>query len=255
MTFTYFAASDTGRYRDKNEDSYICNQKEKLFLVADGIGGQSSGEIASKTAIRNIEEFVIRSRSEDITWPIPYKKELSLEQNRLFAAATLANQHLRGLARQNPAMRGMGTTLVGFIIEDNRLAVINIGDSRLYRIRNGQIEQITRDHTIAGAKERMGLLTREEASTDPQKHILTSALGIEAMENIKVDLFSSKIFVKDLCLICSDGLHDMVCDEEILETIFSIENRSLEVIGHSLIEKANLAGGKDNITVILVLFN
>lgn len=255
MQFTYFGTSDTGHHRTKNEDSYVCNPKEKLFLVADGIGGQASGEVASKMAIRTIEEFVVRSRSEDITWPIPYRQKLSLGQNRLLATATLANQKIRRLANQNPSMKGMGTTLVGFIIEGDQLAVINIGDSRLYRIRDGQIEQITQDHTLTGVKERMGLLTREEASNDPQKHILMSALGIEVMDSIIVDFFSTKILEKDLYLICSDGLHDMLDDKEILETINSIENKSLENAGHSLIKKANLAGGRDNITVILISFN
>lgn len=255
MQITYYGTSDTGRSRTRNEDCYLCNQEEKLFLVADGIGGHVSGEIASKMAISNIEEFVVRSRTEDITWPIPYRRELSLEQNRLLAGATLANHKIRGLANQNPLMKGMGTTLVGFLIEGNLLAVINIGDSRLYRIRDYHIEQITHDHTVAGVMERMGLLTKEEASYNPQKHILTSALGIEPFDNIKVDLFPAEICARDLFLLCSDGLYDMLGDDEILEAICSVEAESLEKAGNALIERANLAGGKDNITIILISFN
>jgi serine/threonine protein phosphatase PrpC len=255
MQFTYYATSDTGRSRTQNEDCYLCNPEHNLFLVADGIGGHASGEIASKMAISDIEEFVIRSRVEDITWPIPYRKELSLEQNRLLAAATLANQKIRGLVSQNPSMKGMGTTLVGCIIEGNLLAVINIGDSRIYRIRDDHIEQITKDHTVAGVMERMGLLTKEEASYNPQKHILTSALGIEPLKNIKVDLFPAEICTKDLFLLCSDGLYDMLGEEEIVEAIKSFKGKSLEKAGHTLIERANLAGGKDNITIILISFN
>ena len=255
MEFTYYGASDTGRSRTRNEDCYLCNPEEKLFLVADGIGGHVSGEIASKMAISNIEEFVVRSRSEDITWPVPYRRELSLEQNRLLAGATLANHKIRGLASQNPLMKGMGTTLVGFLIEGNLLAVINIGDSRLYRIRDDHIEQITQDHTVAGIMERMGLLTKEEASYNPQKHILTSALGIEPLENIKVDLFPAEICAKDLFLLCSDGLYDMLGDEEILEAINSAKDKTLEKAVITLMERANRAGGKDNITIILISFN
>jgi serine/threonine protein phosphatase PrpC len=255
MQFIYYGTSDTGRTRTQNEDCYLCNPDERLFLVADGIGGQSWGEIASKMAISNIEEFVIRSRSEDITWPIPYRKELSLEQNRLLAGATVANQKIRELANQKPLMKGMGTTLVGCIIEGNLLAIINIGDSRLYRIRDDRIEQITKDHTVAGVMERMGLLTKEEASGNPQKHILTSALGIEPLSAIKVDVFPAEIREKDLYLFCSDGLYDMLGDDEILETINSLKSESLEKAGTSLLERANLAGGRDNITVILILFN
>jgi PPM family protein phosphatase len=254
MQFTYYGTSDRGLSRSKNEDCYLCNPEQKLFLVADGIGGHSGGEIASQMAISNIEEFVIRSRSEDLTWPIPYRKELSLEQNRLLAAATVANQKIRGLASQNPSIEGMGTTLVGITIEGNLLAVINIGDSRLYSIRDNHIEQITKDHTVAGVMERMGLLTKEEASYNPQKHILTSALGIEPFANIKVDIFPTEIRAKDLFLLCSDGLYDMLDDAEILEAIRPVRAESLKKAGISLIERANLAGGKDNSTVILLFF-
>jgi serine/threonine protein phosphatase PrpC len=255
MQFTYYATSDTGLVRTQNEDCYLCNPEHKLFLVADGIGGHASGEIASKMAISDIEEFVVRSRSEEITWPIPYRKELSPEQNRLLAAATAANHKIRGFVSENPFMKGMGTTLVGCIIEGNLLAVINIGDSRLYRIRDDHIEQITKDHTVAGIMERMGLLTKEEASSNPQKHILTSALGVEPLKDINVDLFPAEICTRDLFLLCSDGLYDMLSEEEIVEAINSFKGKSLEKAGRALIERANLAGGKDNITIILISFN
>ena len=253
MQFTFFGASDIGSHRKHNEDSYLCNPEEKLFLVADGIGGQASGEIASKEAIRSIEEFVINSRSEDMTWPT-YRNDLSLEQNRLFAAATQANYSIRGLADQNPSMKGMGTTLVGAIIEGDRLAIINIGDSRLYRIRDAQIEQITQDHTLVGEQERRGLLTKEEASKHPRKHILTSALGIGGIKDIRIDTPLCEILEKDLYLICSDGLNDMLDDKEILTTINFFKDKTLEKMGLSLIQQANLAGGKDNITLILLSF-
>jgi serine/threonine protein phosphatase PrpC len=253
MQLTSFGASDTGRNRKINEDSYLCNPKEKLFLVADGLGGQASGEIASKEAIKSIEEFVVMSRSEDITWPT-YDNKLSLEQNRLLAAVTQAHYKIKELANQNPLMGGMGTTLVGIIIEGDHLAVVNIGDSRLYMIRDGQIKQITQDHTLVGEQERMGLLTKEEASSHPQRHILTSAIGIGAIQDIKIDHFLIEILEKDLYLICSDGLSDMLSDEEILAKINPLENKSIEKIGLSLIQKANLAGGRDNITLILLSF-
>ncbi len=253
MQFTFFGASDTGRNRKNNEDSYLCNPKEKLFLVADGIGGQASGEIASKEAIKSIEEFVVISRSEDITWPT-YNNELSFEQNRLLAAVTQAHYKIHEVADQNLSMKGMGTTLVGVIIEGDHLAVVNIGDSRLYRIRDGQIKQITQDHTLVGEQERRGLLTKEEATNHPQKHILTSALGIGSIQDIKIDHFLVEILEKDLYLLCSDGFSDMLSDEEILAKINPLENKSIERIGPHLIQQANLAGGRDNITVILLSF-
>lgn len=254
MQFTFFGTSDTGRHRKHNEDSYLCNPKEKLFLLADGLGGQPSGEMASNLAVRSIEEFVIHSRSEDITWPIPYRKELSLGQNRLLAGATLANYRIRELANQSPSMKGMGTTLVGAIIDGDHLAIINIGDSRLYRIRNGQIEQITQDHTLVAEQERVGLLSKEEASNHPRKHILTSSLGIGVIKDIRMDTSLIEILKKDLYLMCSDGLNDMIGDKEILTTINFFENKPLDKIGLSLIQQANLAGGRDNITIILLFF-
>jgi len=254
MQFAFFGTSDTGRHRKHNEDSYLCNPQEKLFLIADGIGGQAAGETASSLAIRNVEEFVVRSRVEDITWPIPYRKEFTLEQNNLLAGTTLANRKVRELANQNPLMKGMGTTLVGVVIKGNQLAVLNIGDSRLYRIRAKEIEQITQDHTIAGEQEKMGLLTKEEASHHPQKHILTSALGIEAAENLRMDLSLVDIEKKDLYLMCSDGLSDMLNDKEILAAINSSKKKSLEKMSLSLMQQANRAGGRDNITIILLSF-
>jgi len=254
MQFTFLGTSDIGRNRSHNEDWYLCNPEEKLFLVADGIGGQASGEMASKEAIRGIEEFVVRSRSEDLTWPIAFRKDLSLEQNRLLAAATLANHRIHELANQNPSMEGMGTTLVGVIIEGDRLALVNIGDSRLYRIRDGQIQQITQDHTLVAEQEKMGLLSKEEACKHPQKHILTSALGIWAIENIRIDISLVDILEKDLYLLCSDGLNDMIADKEILTTVSFFEKSSLEKIAPALIQRANLAGGRDNITAILLFF-
>jgi len=254
MQFAFFGTSDTGRHRKHNEDSYLCNPQEKLFLIADGIGGQAAGETASSLAIRNVEEFIVRSRVEDITWPIPYRKEFTLEQNSLLAGTTLANRKVRELANQNPLMKGMGTTLVGVVIKGNQLAVLNIGDSRLYRIRAKEIEQITQDHTIAGEQEKMGLLTKEEASHHPQKHILTSALGIEAAENLRMDLSLVDIEKKDLYLMCSDGLSDMLSDKEILAAINSSKKKSLEKMSLSLMQQANRAGGRDNITIILLSF-
>ena len=254
MRSTFFATSDIGQHRTNNEDSYLCNSKEQLFLVADGMGGQASGEIASKIAIRSAEEFIVRSRQEDITWPIPYRKDFTLEQNRLHAAAAHANEKIRNFSSENFSMKGMGTTLVGVTIERDHLAIVNVGDSRLYRIRDEQIDQITHDHNLAWEQERMGLLTKEEAWNHPQRHILTSALGIEVIENIRIDLASIEIHEKDLYLMCSDGLNDMLSDEEILKSIGSTESKSLEHVAHCLIQDANRAGGRDNITVILLSF-
>ena len=253
MPLDYFGHSDVGRHRKQNEDSYLCNPEENLFLLADGIGGQVGGEIASKIALEAAEEFIVLTKSEDITWPLPYIKEYTMEQNRLLAAATQANRKILQLANENPSLKGMGTTLVGAHIKQNNLIVINIGDSRLYRIRSGEIIQITEDHTLVGEQQRSGLITKEEAAIHPHKHILTSALGIGPIQDIRIDLSIDEIFKKDLYLICSDGLSDMLNDRKILKIINTADG-SLEKSGLSLIREANAAGGRDNITVILLYF-
>lgn len=253
MEFKSFGFSDLGRARDHNEDNYLCNDEERLFLVADGMGGHASGETASQLAVSSVEEFVIRSRSEDIEWPIEYNKDLSSEQNRLLAGVTLANRRIIEFASQDDSLKGMGTTLTGVTTEEDYLAIVNVGDSRLYRVRNEEIEQITQDHSLVGQQEREGLITKEEARQHPKRHILTSALGV-IDRKLKIDVSRIEIREKDLYLLCSDGLHNMLEDSEILANIRSIGDGSLYKIGLSLVLKANLAGGLDNITVVLLSF-
>lgn len=252
MEFKSFGFSDVGKTHEHNEDSYLRNDKEGLFVVADGMGGHVSGEMASQLAVGSVEEFVTRSRSEGIDFSGEYRKDLSTEQNRLLAATRAANRRIREEADRNPAKRGMGTTLIGVILEDTQLAVVNVGDSRLYRIRNGSMKQVTDDHTLVAEQQRLGRLTKDEARRHPQRHILTSALGIS--ERPRIDLYRAKVIPNDLYLICSDGLNDMLDDEEILTIIHSIKDKSLYKIGLSLVLQATLAGGLDNITVILLSF-
>lgn len=254
MQFKSFGFSDPGRTRGLNEDSYLCNAKERLFLVADGMGGHSSGDRASKTVVESTEDYVIRSRSEDKTWPLmEFHAELTPNQNRLLGALISANRQLINMGKKDLSLKGMGTTLVGAIIdEEKRLAIVNAGDSRLYGIREGKIKQYTTDHTLVGEEQREGRLSKEDARRHPQRHILTSGLGID--QKPRIDSFLVDIEPKDLFLLCSDGLHDMLEDGEILEIISSIQDRSLYKIGLSLVLKANLAGGLDNITVVLFSF-
>jgi len=256
MEFKSFGFSDTGRIHNHNEDSFLCNEDERIFLVADGMGGREYGETASKLAIDSVEEFIITSRAEkDIEWPIEYREDLSLEQNRILAATFFGDLRIQEVGKQNPSMKGLGTTLIGSVIEgEDNLAVVNVGDSRLYRIRDEKIEQLTKDHTLVGQQERNGVLTREEARKHPQKHILTSALG-HLNSSSKIDIFITGIMPRDLYLICSDGLYTMIDDDKILEIINSIKDRSLYKIGLKLVLEANLAGGLDNITTVLLSFN
>jgi protein phosphatase len=203
--------------------------------------------------VTRTEAFIKRSRG-DIKRETPLRRTLTEGQNLLLSAVAYANQEILAMAGQNPDMDGMGTTLVGLLLEpDGHMAVVNIGDSRLYLIRDSEIRQITKDHTLVGEQERRGILTREEARKHPQRHILTRALGTG--ENLRVDVHREKPEGQDLVLICSDGLHDMLDDSEILRIVKSIGDGSLYKIGMSLVLNANLAGGMDNITVVLISFS
>jgi protein phosphatase len=195
-------------------------------------------------------DFVIRSRSRGGIAGCP-QKDLTPEQSRP-AAVTLANRRIT-TSSDSSFMKRMGTTLVGALIEGEHLAIVNVGDSRAYRIRAGQIEQITADHSFVGEQQKSCLISREEARAHPQRNILTSALGLG--ENPQVDLYWSHVAPGDLYLLCSDGLHAALSDEEILEIILSIPDRALFKIGLSLVLKANLAGGRDDTTIILIAFS
>jgi len=253
MDFKSFGFSDPGKINKNNEDSFLCNNNEGLFLVADGMGGHASGETASKLAVETVNEFVIASRANEVTWPIPYRKDLSIETNRLLAGTYLGNLKIKEASEKNPSMKGMGTTVSGAIIDGEDLSVINVGDSRVYRIRDKIIEQITIDHSLAREHARNGIISEEEIGEHPLRHILTRALG-HINTSLKIDIFKSGIAKKDMYLICSDGLYNMVKENKMLTIIESVQDKSLYKIGLSLVLEANLAGGTDNITVVLLFF-
>ncbi len=252
MELQSFGFSDAGKRRDHNEDSYLCNDAERLYLVADGMGGHASGETASRMAVDCIEEFIGQSRMGPVSWPVKARKGLTPEQNRLYAGTFLANLRILQATKDRPELDGMGTTLTGLLVEEEHLAVTNVGDSRLYKIRDGELDQLTVDHTYVGEMVRKGRLTPEEARKHPQRHILTNALGIQG--DIRIDVSRSDIMGDDLFLICSDGLYDMLEDKQIEGILRTHRENSLFKIGLSLVLEANLAGGLDNITVVLLLF-
>jgi serine/threonine protein phosphatase PrpC len=254
MDFKVFGLSDKGKIRDNNQDSFLLNEPEKLFLVADGLGGRASGDIASELAVKNFEAFMIESHEEKIKWPIKKRSSLSIEENRLLAAAVVSNHKIKSKGKKDPSLNGMGAALLGVKINDDHLAVINIGDCRLYRIRDNAITQLTKDQTLVGEEERRGHITKEEAEKHPKKHILSSALG-HLGKRSKMGLFQTDIQEKDLFLLCTDGLYGMIDDNNILSIINDIREKSLYQIGITLVLKANLAGGIDNITIVLLSFD
>lgn len=222
--------TDTGRQRNANEDSLFT--KAPLFVVADGMGGAQAGEVASKAAVESFPQDLPAAPPEQV-----------LEQT-----IAGANRTIHELARKDPSLAGMGTTTTAAIVdlEAEEVAIGHVGDSRAYRFRNGKFEQLTRDHSLVEEMRRKGQLTDEQAEDHPQRSIITRALGPEP--EVQVDLQTVPAQAGDVFLICSDGLTTMLDDE----TIARILSRatSLDAAVRALVDEANRAGGRDNITVV-----
>ena len=176
-----------------------------------------------------------------------------MEENRFLAAVSLANWNIYNEMLRSPRSTPMGTTLVGLLVDGDKVILVNIGDSRAYRIRNRQIEQLTEDHSLVMEEVKKGNITPEQARRHPQRHVINRALGI--FDSPEVDITTLEIQPEDLYLLCSDGLSDMLLDEEILFLVQSHERKTLNELGEALIHLANSRGGKDNITVVLVAFS
>jgi len=228
-----YGLSDTGRQRQVNEDSLLL--ESPLFAVADGMGGAKAGEVASKIAASVLQSGEVKAAtaSEDLR-----------------TLALLANKRINSQARISPEQDGMGTTLTGVYIDKQQesATVVHVGDSRIYLFRSGQLRRITEDHSLVEELIRRGQLTAEEAEVHPQRSIITRALGPEP--EVQVDVVTVDIQKGDLLLLCSDGLTTMLSDLEITSTLQ--QGGSVKTIAQALVDSANKAGGRDNITVALV---
>jgi len=245
----YAAKTDVGMKRTHNEDYFALIEDEQLFMVADGMGGHASGEVASKLAAEVMGEFYRHSKDQDATWPYRYDHNLSYVENRLVASIRLANAKIHGSATKNPQLRGMGTTLVSFIIKGNSAFVAHVGDSRVYRCRDGIIHLLTRDHSLLeDYKEARPDMTEEEARNFPHKNVITRALGMR--DSVVVDIARVDLEDGDRFVLCSDGLSGMLTDEQIHD--ITKRNQDLEAAVGELIDRANEAGGTDNITAMVV---
>lgn len=229
--------SDQGLIRQRNEDSFFIRESKGLFVVCDGMGGHKSGHVASRLAVD------IVARETD-----------NIDNNRLVEVIDeiirKANQKIWEVGQKDPECREMGTTITVAIINENTLYVRHIGDSRLYIIRGNNIRQVTEDHTLAEQMVKDGLLSAQELSNTSYNHILTRALGID--EDVQIDHYVESLVVGDIILLCTDGLSDMLKDEEILEVVSSLAYENMEQTAQKLVDKALERGGHDNITVILI---
>jgi PPM family protein phosphatase len=222
-------ASDLGRQRQGNEDNFFV--RAPLFVVADGMGGAQAGEVASEIAVRSFDdELPNGSRSEALVRVIEE-----------------ANKRIHERARSSESLHGMGTTTTAAYVDDDEVVIAHVGDSRAYLLRAGELRRLTKDHSLVGELVARGKLTEEQAEQHPQRSVITRALGPEASVQVDVDVFSARS--GDVFLLCSDGLTSMVHEPK-LAPLFE-QAGSLEELGKRLIDAANAAGGRDNITVIL----
>ena len=248
-----YGQTDVGRRRKLNEDNFLVDKERNLYAVCDGMGGHNAGEVASKMAIETLEAFVMKSHGEekDITWPYGLEPNLSFEANRLKTAIRLANKRVFKAADNREDYTGMGTTLVAGLVQDKTLTVGGAGDSRCYFVRGGKLTQLTRDDSWVSAAWAEGILSSEEIERHPLRNVITKAVG--AKEAIDLDTVEHVLEDGDLILFCSDGLHAMINDEQILQVLTPIP-ATLEAAATKLIEAANEAGGKDNISVVLLRY-
>ena len=230
MSFEFFSATDTGRARNNNEDSVAVDEASSLIVLADGMGGYNAGEVASGMATSFIKTELGRWLQEASASASDADVRRAMD-----ICVDNANRAIFNAANSNPQYAGMGTTLVVGAFREGRLLLGHVGDSRAYRLRGGRLQQITHDHSLLQEQIDAGLITPEQAAFSANKNLVTRAVGVE--DTVLLDL------------LCSDGLNDMVDDESIAQLLQSCD--SLEEAGGALVDAANDAGGKDNISVIL----
>jgi serine/threonine protein phosphatase PrpC len=249
MKIRYAAKTDVGMKRTHNEDYFSLIEDEQLFIVADGMGGHASGEVASKLAAETVGEFYQRTKDEDATWPYKWDRGLSYTENRLVCGIKLANVRIFEAACRDLRFKGMGTTIVASLIQGDKIYVSHVGVSRCYRVRQGAITQLTRDHSLLeDYKEAKPDMTDEEQRNFPHKNVITRALGMR--DTVQVDIKPHQILDGDYYLMCSDGLSGMVDDQQILKIVTGA--KSLERVVAELVDTANRAGGTDNITTLVL---
>ncbi|MBI4576289.1 MAG: serine/threonine-protein phosphatase [Planctomycetes bacterium] len=250
MDVRFYGQSDVGRRREVNEDAYTISEENGLMILADGMGGHESGEVASRMAVEGMLELVQTCRPTHVPVEHPAERErframITCLFNE-WVLRTNSRIHAEGVRRQLP--RRMGTTLCCLYSYEDMVVLCHVGDSRIYRLRRDVLEQVTTDHSVANERLRAQEVTRAEARTLGHHHVITRALGTQSVVRPEIQ-------VQDLCpgdvyLLCSDGLHDLVQDREIREVLMAFRDR-LDRAAGVLVDIANRRGGHDNITVVI----
>jgi len=240
--------TDTGRVRDHNEDAIGSDPDIGLMVLADGMGGYNAGEVASGIAVQIVSELATEGASRENRDEIDPHSGLMRQSIVLRDAVYRANKIIFQTAQSQTHCEGMGTTIVACMFYDNKVSIAHVGDSRAYRLRGGAFEQLTLDHSLLQELVDRGFYSAEEAQRSTNRNYVTRALGVEP--TVEVEVHEYEVLQDDIYLLCSDGLPDMVEDEDIHLTI-STFNASLDVVGKQLIELANDHGGRDNVSVQL----
>ena len=242
--------TNVGRKRNHNEDNFALMPEFGLYVVADGMGGHASGEVASKMAVDSLREFLAETAEDpEKTWPYKMDRSKGYEENRLITGVKLSNLRIYETAQRDGSKRGMGTTYVSLYAAENGVYIAHVGDSRCYRWRAGKLEQMTEDHSLLNDYIKMKRLTEEEIANFPHKNVIVRALGMK--DTVKVDTRYEVPEPGDTFLLCSDGLSGPVHDPE-MQDVMSMCPEDLTKTASTLIEHANANGGPDNVTVVLV---
>jgi protein phosphatase len=252
MKITCEARSDVGRKRKGNEDALFLNPGQKLYVVADGMGGHAAGEVASRVAVDAINEFVtLTGGNEEITWPFGLDDSISYEGNRLKTAIRHANRRVLEATRESAEYEGMATTVAAVLVDGSTANIAHVGDSRIYLWSGGAISQLTSDHSWVNEQILSGVISPEQARNHPLRNVVTRALG--GRSDLLVDIQSRRMDPGEVLLLCSDGLTTMIGDEEIAR-ILAEAGGDVARAATALVQEANDRGGEDNITVVLLKF-
>ena len=247
--FACVQMTDVGKVRDHNEDAIGANLGTGLLVLADGMGGYNAGEVASGIAVKTVLELVSEACAREDREVAEPETGLMRQSIVLRDAVARANKIIHQTAKSQPQCEGMGTTLVACLFFDNRVTIAHVGDSRLYRLRAGRFEQVTLDHSLLQELVDRGFYTPEEAARSTNRNYVTRALGVEPGVDVEINEIDAE--PDDVYLLCSDGLSDMVEDEDIHLTI-STFGANLETAAKQLIQLSNDHGGKDNISILLL---
>ncbi|MCH7741838.1 MAG: Stp1/IreP family PP2C-type Ser/Thr phosphatase [Proteobacteria bacterium] len=247
----FVARTDVGQVRDHNEDFITENESKGFAVLADGMGGLNAGEVASSMAVHLLIDALAEYRNGSSLVAAEINSsdsDLSAESQVLRKLVEKTNDSLFHVSQTQPQCQGMGTTVVAAYYHNDKVSVAHIGDSRMYRFRAGVLEQITKDHSFVQELIDKGLLTKEEARASNKKNVVTRALGVAPF--VEVEVHEHEVEKGDVYLMCSDGLHDLVTDHDIENSLIELSSNLNELAGH-LVNLANISGGKDNISIVL----